>query len=217
VFGAVSQLLRRTLFAAALPLSAAAAVAPPQARPAPEDQLKLGRRFFAQEGKCRGLLRGRQWKEAEAACRESARLADRFADHRELEKMRAYASVGHALMGQERFREAIGYYARAVEVSRPRLDDASAELGDMYLNIAVAHHSLRDPGAAREWYRKAGKTFRAAYSGIDEGEMTEEVAGMRRGYVKALRQVYELHLRAAEEAGAASEVEEIKRQLAKLP
>ncbi len=95
---AVPQMLKLTVFAVAVSLSAFA----PAYAQVPEDQQKLGQRFFAQEAKCRGLLRDARWKEAEAACRESVRLADRFADYRELEKMGAYASVGHALMGQER-------------------------------------------------------------------------------------------------------------------
>jgi tetratricopeptide (TPR) repeat protein len=187
-----------------------------QGRPAPEDQIKLGQQFFAQEAKCRGLLRDRSWKEAEAACEESVRLADRFADHRELEKMGAYASVGHALMGQQRYRDAIRFYSRAIEVSRPRLDDTNAETGDMFVNMAVAHHLLRELDAAREWYRKAEKTYRTAHAGIREEEVTEQGAEMKRGYLKALRRVFELHLRAAQDAGAAAEVKEIEKQLADL-
>lgn len=212
---AVSQVFKLTIFAVAVSLYAPAP-ARAQVPPAPEDQQKLAQRFFAQEAECRGLLREGKWKEAEAACRASVRLADRFADYRELEKMGAYTSVGHALMGQERYREALDFYARAVEVSRPRLGETDAESGDMYLNIALAHHSLSELDAAREWYRKAAKTYRAAHSGVNEAEMAEEGAEMKRRYVKSLRQVFVYHLRAAEEAGAEAEVKELKRQLAEL-
>jgi len=203
------------LLAALTLLSGAPASA--QKRPAPVDQIQLARQFFAQEGKCRGLLRDGRWKEAEASCRESVRLAELFADHRELEKKAAYASVGHALMGQGSYREAIKLYSRAVEVARPRLDDGDAELGDMFFNIALAHHALRDLDAAREWYRKAEGTYRAAHSGVNEAELTEEGAEMKRGYLKALKRVFEHHLRAAEEAGADAEVKDIRKQMAELP
>lgn len=213
----MTQTLRRTLLSASLVLLAAPP-ALPQKRPAPVDQVALGRQFYAQEGKCRGLLREKRWGEAEAACRESVRLAERFADHRELEKMGAHASVGHALMGLGRYREAAESYARAVEVSRPRLGDANAEVGDMHFNIAVAHHMLRDLGAARGWYGKAGQTYRAAAAGIGgEEAAAPEVAEMKRGYLRALKRVLEFHLRAAGEAGDEAEAQGIRKQLAELP
>ncbi len=101
-------------------------------------------------------------------------------------------------------------------MSRPRLGEDAPESGDMYLNIALAHHSLGELDAAREWYRKAAKTYRAAHAGTNEAELAEEGAEMKRRYQKSLRQVLVYHLRAAEEAGAEAEAKEIKRQLAEI-
>lgn len=213
--------MRPTLSLALLLLALAPAAGPQalaQKRAAPADQVELGRRFFAQDAKCRGLLREKRWAEAEAACRESVRLAEGFADQRELEKMGAFAAVGHSLMGQGRYREAAESYTRAVEASRPRLDDTHAEVGDMYFNVALARHMLRDLGAAREWYRRAEKTYRSAVYGItDEEAGVPEIAGMKQGYLKTLKLIFEYHLRAAEEAGDRAEADEIKKQLAELP
>ena len=197
----------------------AAAPALAQGRKPPVDQVKLGQQFFAQEEKCRGLLREKRWKEAEPACRAAVQLSEGFADQRELEKMSAHAAVGHALMGQERFKEAAESYVRAVEASRPRLHDKNAEVGDMYFNVAVAYHMLRDFGAARGWYRKAETTYRAAISGISEEEAagSEPIAEMKSGYRKALKRFLEYHLRAAEEAGDEADIKEVTRQLAELP
>lgn len=184
---------------------------------APEDQIKFGQKFFSQDEKCRGLLREERWEEAEAACKESVRLADRFADYRELEKMGAYAGLGHALAGQRRFREAIKYYSRAVEVTRPRLDDTNAEVADMYVNIAMAYHALRELKDAREWYAKAASSYQAAHARIKKGGVSDEGAEMQRGYIRALQRVYEYHILAAEQAGDTTEAEEIKKRLALLP
>lgn len=208
-------LILTALCAALLPPSAPRASV--RQRKPPEDQIKLGRMFFAQDEKCRGLLREERWKDAEAACRESVRLADRFADHRELEKLTAYAGLANAMAGQRRYAEAVGLYKRAIEVSRPRLGDTDAEVGGLYLNIALAHHNMRDPNAAREWYRKAEKTYRAAYSGIDEAEVTAEMSKMKGLYLQVLRRVFEFHLRAAEEAGDEADAAEVKKKLAELP
>lgn len=210
------QMLRLIFFSIALSSLGAEPVFS-QSRPAPEDQIKLGQQFFAQDKKCRGLLGEERWKEAEAACEESVRLADRFADYRELEKLGAYAGLGHALAGQRRFREAIKYYSRAIEVARPRLDDTNAEVADMYVNIAMSYHALRDLREALEWYRKAASSYKAAHARIEKDGVSDEGAEMQRGYMKALKRVYDYHILAAEQSGATAEAEEIKKRLASLP
>ncbi|MCA1564500.1 MAG: tetratricopeptide repeat protein [Acidobacteria bacterium] len=183
----------------------------------PEDQIKLARQYFEADTKCRGLLKQEKWKEAEAACLAETRLAERFADQRELEKMGAYENVGVSLAGQKRYAEAITYYTRALEISRPRLTDANAEVGQLYGRIALSYHAMRDLDKAREFYRKAAQTYQIAYAGINEEEVVEEGLKIKRGYLKILKSILEFHLIAAEQAGAAAEVEEIKQQLAALP
>ncbi len=183
-----------------------------QRRRAPEDQLKLNDLYFAQEKKCRGLLHEERWKEAEAACAETVRLADRFADQRELEKLSAYAELGHALDGQKRFREAIKNYMRAVEVARPRLDETNVEIADVYRDIAMSYHALGDLKEARDWYTKTEASYLASYKRIAGGDVSPEGEEMLRGYMKALKRVYELHSIVAEQAGALDEAEELKKK-----
>jgi tetratricopeptide (TPR) repeat protein len=187
----------------------------PQRRRAPEDQIKLGEQFYAADEECQSLLKQQRWKEAETACTTAVRLADRFADYRELEKMGAYENVGDALMGEGRYKEAITYYTRAVEMGRPRVTDKNAETGQVYASIGAAYHRLRDLDKAREFYRKAESTYRVAYSNINpEAEYGVE---MRQSYVRRLKVILENHQFAAEQAGAAAEAEEIKKQIAGLP
>ena len=78
-------------------------------RQEPVDQIELAKQYFEADTKCRGLLKQEKWKEAEAACLAETRLADLFADQRELEKMGAYEQVGESLLGQKRYAEAITY------------------------------------------------------------------------------------------------------------
>lgn len=182
----------------------------------PEDQIKLAQQYFAADAKCRGLLKQEKWKEAEVACLAETRLAERFADQRELEKMGAYENVGASLAGQKRYREAITYYTRALDISRPRLTDANAEVGQLYGRIALAYHMMRDLDQAREFYRKAARTYQTAYARIKEEEVVEEGLETKRGYLATLKSILEFHLIAAEQAGATAEVEEIKQQLAAL-
>ncbi|HJR05719.1 MAG TPA: tetratricopeptide repeat protein [Pyrinomonadaceae bacterium] len=131
--------------------------------------------------------------------------------------MGAYEHVGESLAGQKRYADAISYYSRALEVSRPRLNDANAEVGQLYGRIALAYHMMRDLDKAREFYRKATRTYQTAYSNIKEEEVVEEGLAMKRGYLKILKSILEFHLIAAEQAGATAEAEEIKKQIASLP
>lgn len=183
----------------------------------PVDQIELARQYSEVDKKCRGLLKQEKWKEAEVACLAETRLADRFADQRELEKMGAYENVGAALTGQKRYAEAITYYTRALEISRPRLTDANAEVGQLYGRIALAYHMMRDLDKAREFYLKATNTYQTAYAGINEEGVVEEGLEMKRGYLKTLKSILEFHLIAAEQAGATAEADAIKQQIAALP
>ncbi|MCA1815717.1 MAG: tetratricopeptide repeat protein [Acidobacteria bacterium] len=155
-------------------------------------------------------------KEAEAPCTAAARLAARLGAGRELEKMGAYEQVGVVMMGEGRYREALGYYARALETVRGRLTDRNAEVGQLYGEIAMAHHSLRELDKALEFYRRAEKTYQVAYAAIDPEKVTEEGVEIKRSYLRTLRRIFQAHILAADQAGATSEAKEIRRQLDSL-
>ncbi len=131
--------------------------------------------------------------------------------------MGAYENVGHALIGQRRFQAALEQYSRAIVFARLKLTDEDAEMGGLYGSMAMAYHGLRNLNAARDYYRRAERTYQLAYSLINPEEVTNEGIEMRRGYMRALRRILEFHLRAAEEAGVTAEVDEIRRLQENLP
>jgi hypothetical protein len=96
------------------------------------------------------------------------------------------------------------------------LTDRNAEVGQLYWDIAMAHHSLRDLGKALEFYRKAEKTYRVAYAAIDPEKVTEDGVAIKKSYLRALKKIFQAHILAADQAGATSEAEEIRRQLDSL-
>jgi hypothetical protein len=57
----------------------------------------------------------------------------------------------------------------------------------------------------------------AAYDKFKSDESDRELESLRRGYIRSLRQTLEHHLIAAEESGATSEGEAIKKLLKNLP
>lgn len=177
----------------------------------------ISQRFFEQQDKCLNLLKSQNAKEAELVCKLAVDLADRLGSDRELEKMGAYQMMGYAMMNQKRHQDALTYYSRAAEVVRSRLKDTDAELGRLYGDIGIAHHSLRDLDKAREFYRKAERTYQFAYSSINPEEVTEEGLQMKQGYMRALKNLLQHHALAAEQVGATAEAEEVKKRLANLP
>lgn len=182
-----------------------------------EREQKISERFFKEEDKCRNLVRSQNWKEAESVCKAAIKLAEQFSSGRELEKMGAYELFGHVLSGQKRYPEALEYYNRALDAVRSKLTEKDAELGRLYGDIAIAYHLLRDLSKAREMYRKAEKIYQLAHASIGDGDSDEWIDNTKRSYKKALKRLLEYHLLAAEDAGAMSEIEEIKRLTKGLP
>lgn len=169
--------------------------------------------YYPQKDKCRGLIKSRRWKEAEVICTNALSTAKQFGgdgNDKDLVLSGAYSLSGHVMMGQKRYREALGHYRHALDAVRMRLTETDGELGELYANIAAAHHALGDLDKARELYRKSEEIYRLAIADIDDKQF-------ERQYRDSLKKVLGLHRLAAEQAGATSEAEEIKKQLENLP
>lgn len=178
---------------------------------------QLVEQYFQEDKKCRDLAKGQHWKEAEKVCLGVVGIADELSDERSMEKMRANEFLGHVLLRQERYREAVGYYNRAIKVVGTKLTEEDAELGRLYGDLAIAHHLMRDLVSARELYRKAEKIYQTAYASIGGGDSDEWVETTKQGYRKSLKTLLEYHLAAAQDAGAISEAEEIRKLIKTLP
>ena len=120
-------------------------------------------------------------------------------------------------MGQKRFQEALAYYDRAYDAVRSKLTEKNAELGRLYGDMAIAHHALRNLDKARELYRQAEKVYQTAYATIGGDDVAEEGDHMKQSYMRSLKKLLELHLIAAEDAGATAEAEEVKKLMKSLP
>lgn len=185
----------------------------------PEDEYerdkKISQEFFKEEDKCRDLLRGQSWKEAETTCKAAVRLADQFTNGRELEKSSAYQHLGHALMGQKRYQEALDHYFQALDFVRTTRTEKDADLGRLHGDIAIAYHLLGNLDKARESYSRAEKILQLAYQSMDD--VADEMKTVKQGYMKSLKALLEYHLIAAEQAGAMTEMDDIKKLMKSLP
>lgn len=174
------------------------------------DQLdQLAREYFNEMDNCRNLLRGEKWDEAEKTCGAAVRLAERLSEDRALEKMGAYRLFGYTMLGQRRFQEALEYANRAFDAVRSTLTERDAEVAQLYGDIARAQHLLRDLDKAREFYRKSEKSYQLAIANIKDEQFEKQ-------YKHSLKSILKSHLIAAEQAGDAAEVEEIKKMMESL-
>lgn len=177
-------------------------------------QEQLAAEYFQEDKKCRELANSQDWKEAENACGVVLRIAVQLEDDRYMEKMRANEFLGYVLLRQKRYPDAIEYYNRALTVVATRLTENDAELGRLWGDLAIAHHLMRDLDKAREFYKRAEKIYQTAYATFGDGDSDEFVQTTKQEYLKALKMLLEYHLSAAEDAGAISEAEDL-RKLAK--
>ena len=182
-----------------------------------ERRSEIGRKFTEGDRKCRRLINDRKLKEAEPVCKAVLPLADQLEDEGELARMGAYESVGHVMLGQKRYREALEYYSRALDLGQPKLTEKDAELARLYGNLAMAQHMLGNLDKALELYRKSEEIYHRAYTTFGDGYTDEWIERTRQSYLNDLKMILKYHLIAAKDAGATSEVEEIEKLIKSLP
>lgn len=179
---------------------------------------ELGRKFTEEDRKCRSLLKTQKLEEAENVCKAALQLAEQLEPESKFERMRAYESVGHVMLGQKRYAEALRYYSRAFDLGQPQYTEEDASLGRLYGNLALAQHMLGDLNKARELYRKSEQIYHRAYLTYDaSGDTAESNAITKQSYLNSLKLMLKYHRMVAEETGATSEIEEIDKLMKSLP
>jgi cob(I)alamin adenosyltransferase len=76
--------------------------------------------------------------------------------------------------------------------------------------MATAYRGIGNLDKARELYRKSERTYQLAYADIESDEFKQQ-------YIRSLKIILQAHMNVAEQAGAVTEVEEIKKMLESLP
>jgi TonB family protein len=174
-----------------------------------DDQQTINEEYFKEADKCQDLRKKQQWGEAEEVCKAAVPLAEQL-EEQGLTKMLAYESVGHLLLAQGRFQEALDYYTHAFAFAQVSLKETDAEMGWTYRNLALANHGLGNINKARELYEKAEKTLQIARDNIG-------MEALKQRYAQGIKEILKYHAAAAEQAGATAEAEELRRRLAAMP
>ncbi len=175
-----------------------------------DEQQSVNERYFNEADKCRALLKEQKSVEAEEVCKAAVPIADQLPESQGLTKRLAYENVGHALMAQRRFQEALDFYTRSFSLAQTAVKETDAELGWAYRNLALANHGLGNLDKARELYGKAEKTLQLASDNIG-------MDALKQRYQQGLKEILKYHAVAAEQAGATTEAEELRKRLAAMP
>lgn len=182
-----------------------------------ERQREIRNKFNEEDMKCDNLINNRKMKEAETVCKAALQLAEQLEADSKYERMAAYESVGHAMLGQQRYTEALDYYSHAFDLGQTRYTQEDASLGRLYSNVAIAQHMLGNLDEARELYRKAEQIYHHAYTTFVVTNTAEGLAEQKQRYLNSLKLILKHHRIAAEDAGAASEIDEIDKLVKSLP
>jgi TonB family protein len=147
--------------------------------------------YFKQEDKCRALLRAKQYGDAESSCRTAVDLVEKLPATRQNERRSAYALLGHSLLNQKKFNDALIPYQKELTIAQASLKPYEAELGYAYHDMALALFATGDLQQSRSDYQTAISTLEQARDHIDSAFLKNQYAGM----MKTVLQEYALLLR----------------------
>jgi len=174
-------------------------------------ETKISKQYFTDIDKCRNLLRGEKYIQAEVACRLAVSTTEKFSKSRYMEKHSAYKALGAALLWQRKAQEAISYFDKSLEVAKPNLDDSTAETGEVYFLLGQANHFLGKLEIARDFYTKAENVYRSAFKIMKEVDSEEFLL---RPYARAIRNILEAHLILLENAEIKDKSAKTEKRLA---
>lgn len=100
--------------------------------------------YFKQEDKCRGLLKEKQYSDAESSCRTAAELVQKLPPERANERRLAYELLGHALLSEKKFSDALVPYQKELAIAQASLRPYEAELGYAYHDVALTLFATGD-------------------------------------------------------------------------
>jgi TonB family protein len=108
----------------------------------PEEDVKkeqeAAARYFNEEDKCRELVHAKQYGDAESSCRTAVELVEKLATDRQNERRLAYQFLGHSLLFQKKFSDALTPYQKELAIAQANLRPYEAELGYAYHDMALA-------------------------------------------------------------------------------
>jgi TonB family protein len=160
--------------------------------------------YFKQEDKCRTLLRTKQYGDAESSCKTATELVENLPASRKNERRSAYALLGHSLLYQKKFNDALIPYQKELAIAQASLRPYEAELGYAYHDMALALFATGDLQQSRSDYQTAITTLEQARDHIDSAFLKNQYSGT----MKTVLQEYALLLRKSGNGAEADSAEQ---------
>lgn len=160
--------------------------------------------YFKQEGQCRALLRAKQYSDAESSCRTAVELVEKLPAARQNERRSAYALLGHSLLNQKKFSDALIPYQQELTIAKASLKPDEAELGYAYHDVALALFATGDLQQSRSDYETAITTLEQARDHIDSVFLKNEYSRS----MKTVTLEYALLLRRSGDSSGADAAEQ---------
>jgi tetratricopeptide (TPR) repeat protein len=150
-----------------------------------------------------------KWSQAEEVCKENLAMVNKLANYRAFQKMRAYKMVSVSLLNQDKFKDALEHFNRALKFSKSDASESDPELAELLVMIGLTHSKLGDMGKARDLYEKGEKILQLTFDASRNADQKFLIASQ-------LKKVLQYHISAAEADGAAKEAALLKTRLAGL-
>ena len=160
--------------------------------------------YFKQEDKCRALLKAKQFGDAESSCRTAVDLVEKLPATRQNERRLAYQNLGHSLLFQEKFSDALIPYQKELTIAQASLQPYEAELGYAYHDVALALFATGDLQQSRSDYQTSITTLEQARDHIDSAFLKNQYSGT----MKTVLQEYALLLRKSGDSADADAAEQ---------
>jgi TonB family protein len=160
--------------------------------------------YFTQEDKCRGQLKAKQYGDAESSCRTAAELVAKLPPERQNERRSAFALLGHSLLYQKKFSDALIPYQQELTIAQASLRPYEAELGYAYHDMGLALFATGDLQQSRANYERSVNTLEQARDHIDSAFLKNQYSGT----MKTVLQEYALLLRKSGDSAEADAAEQ---------
>ena len=159
--------------------------------------------YFKQEDRCRAQLRAKQYSDAEASCRAAVELVEKLPAARQNERRSAYALLGHSLLNQKKFSDALIPYQKELTIAQGSLRPYEVELGYAYHDMALGLFATGDLQQSRSDYETAISTLEQARDHIESPFLKNEYSGT----MKTVLQEYAVLLRRSGDSAGADAAE----------
>lgn len=171
-------------------------------------ETRANKAYFAEDAKCRNLVKTREWVKAELSCRRAISLVEKLPMQHVLERSSSRLALAVTLLWRKKLEEAISLIHKSIQIGKSIIDDSDAEMGERYFLLGQAHHLRNNIDEAVSFYLKAENTYRTAFKKMGDSDI-------RGFYPKPIVNILEAHLVLLQNSGRTDAASIVEKRLVK--